>query len=46
MAAGRVPDQRIEPVDHAGELRDGLRPAIASPDVRQLVHEGGLSLCR
>ena len=38
--AGRgVPDQRIEPVDRARQLRDRLRAPIAPLDMRQLVHE-------
>ncbi len=38
----RVPDQRVEPVDRARELRDRLRAAIATADVHQFVDERGL----
>ncbi len=38
-AGRRVPDERIEPVDRARELRDRLGPAIVPLDVRQLVHQ-------
>ncbi len=39
QSGGRVPDERVEPVDRARQLRDRLRAAIAALDVRQLVHE-------
>ena len=38
----RMPDERIEPVDRAGELRQGEGQTIVTPDVRQLVNQGGV----
>ena len=39
---GGVPDQRIEPIDGARQLRDGLCSPVRALDVRELVHESRL----
>ena len=36
---GGEPDQRIEPIDRAGQLRQRLRQTVAPLDVRQLVQD-------
>ena len=38
-AGRRVPDERIEPIDRARELRDRLGPPIVPLDMCQLVHQ-------
>ena len=43
---GCVPDERIEPVDGARQLREGLRAAIVPPDVGELVNKRRLPLLR